>query len=207
MARHYELKERAVRQQETRQRIVDVTVALHQEVGPARTTVTEIARRAGVGRVTVYNHFPDDVALLGACSAHFVAGHPPPDPGAWSTIADPDARLRTALEEAYAYYRENAAMIGNVARDAALVPALAEVLGRSGAAEHAQAMRDVLVAGRGLRGGARRRVRGVIGLALEFGTWERLTCGEGLRDDEAVEVMVGAVAAAAVAGRKSTAVG
>ena len=204
MPRHYELKERAVRQQETRQRIVDVTVALHREVGPARTTVTEIARRAGVGRVTVYNHFPDDVALLGACSAHFVAGHPPPDPGAWAAIADPDARLRTALEEAYAYYRENAAMIGNVTRDAALVPALAEVLGRSGAAEHAQAMRDVLVAGRGLRGGGRRRVPALIGLALEFGTWQRLTRDEGLRDEEAVEVMVGAVAAA---GRKSTASG
>ena len=205
MPRHYELKERAVRQQETRQRIVDVTVALHREVGPARTTVTEIARRAGIGRVTVYNHFPDDVALLGACSAHFVARHPPPDPGAWAAIADHDARLRTALEEAYAYYRENAAMIGNVTRDAALVPALAEVLGRSGAAEHAQAMRDVLVTGRGLRGGGRRRVRAVIGLALEFGTWQRLSRDEGLRDDEAVEVMVGAVAAAA--GRKSTAAG
>src|SRR3954469_15733070 len=69
--RRYELKERARRQEETRQRIVDATVALHREVGPARTTVAEVARRAGVGRVTVYNHFPDDVSLLAACSAHF----------------------------------------------------------------------------------------------------------------------------------------
>jgi AcrR family transcriptional regulator len=194
--RRYELKERARRQEETRQRIVDATVALHREVGPARTTVAEIARRAGVGRVTVYNHFPDDVSLLGACSAHFVAQHPPPDPGAWSSIADPGARLHDALEEAYAYYRANAAMLGNVARDAALVPALAEVLGESGVAEHAQAMRDVLLAGRGLRGGAKRRTRAAIGLALDFATWQRLTRDEGLSDAEAVALMAAAVRAA-----------
>src|SRR3954453_5806331 len=143
--RRYELKERARRQEETRQRIVDATVALHREVGPARTTIAEVARRAGVGRVTVYNHFPDDVSLLAACSAHFVARHAPPDPGAWAPIADPELRLRTALEQVYGYYRENAAMLGNVTRDAALVPALAEVLATSGAREHAEAMRDALL--------------------------------------------------------------
>src|SRR3954470_246044 len=195
--RRYELKERARRQEETRQRIVDATVALHREVGPARTTIAEVARRAGVGRVTVYNHFPDDVSLLGACSAHFVAAHPPPDPGGWTAIADPEARLRTALDQVFAYYRENAAMLGNVARDAALVPALAEVLGESGAPEHAAAMRDALLAGRGLRGGARRRVRAAIGLALDLATWQRLTGGERLSDEEAVDVMEAAVGAAA----------
>src|SRR3954453_11956076 len=173
--RRYELKERARRQEETRQRIIDATVALHREVGPARTTIAEVARRAGVGRVTVYNHFPDETSLLAACSADFVASSPPPDPRTWATIADPDARLRAALEQVYAYFRENAAMLGNVARDAALVPALAEVLARSGAPEHADAMRDVLLAGRGLRGAARRRVRAAIGLALDLATWQRLT--------------------------------
>jgi AcrR family transcriptional regulator len=195
--RRYELKERARRQDETRRRIVEATSALHREVGPARTTVTEIARRAGVGRVTVYNHFPDDVSLFSACSAHFIAGHPPPDPAAWAAIADPDTRLRSALEGAYAYFRENAAMLGNVARDAALVPALAEALGRSGAAEHAQAMQDALLAGRGLRGDARRRTRAAIGLALDLATWQRLTAAEGLSDAEAVAVMTAAVRAAA----------
>jgi AcrR family transcriptional regulator len=194
--RRYELKERARRQEETRRRIVDATVALHREVGPARTTIAEVARRAGVGRVTVYNHFPDDVSLIAACSAHFVAGHPPPDPAAWAAIDDPDERLRTALAQAYGYYRENAAMLVNVARDAALVPALAEVLGRSGAAEHAEAMRDALLAGRGLRGGKRRRVRAAIDLALDLATWQRLTGGGGLPDAEAVDVMAAAVRAA-----------
>jgi AcrR family transcriptional regulator len=196
--RRYELKERARRQEETRQRIVDATVALHREVGPARTTIAEVARRAGVGRVTVYNHFPDEVSLLTACSAHFVASHPPPDPGAWAAIADPEARLHTALEQVYRYCRENGAMLGNVARDAALVPALAEVLATSGASEHGEAMRDVLLAGRDLRGGARRRVRAAIGLALEYATWQQLTAGEGLTDQEAAAVMEAAVRAAGV---------
>src|SRR5919197_5438087 len=155
--RRYELKERARRQEETRRRIVDATVALHREVGPARTTVSEVARRAGVGRVTVYNHFPDDASLLGACSARFIASHPPPDPSAWAAIADPDARLRAALGEVYAHYRENEAMLANVRRDAALIPALAEVLGSAEAVAHEAAMREALLAGRGARGARRRR--------------------------------------------------
>ena len=65
------MKRRAEQLEETRQRIVDATVALHEEVGPARTTVTAIAQRAGVSRPTVYNQFPDDRSLFAACSGHW----------------------------------------------------------------------------------------------------------------------------------------
>jgi AcrR family transcriptional regulator len=194
--RRYEMKERARRQDETRRRIVDATVSLHEELGPARTTVAEIARRAGVGRVTVYNHFPDDVTLLAACSQQFVTSHPPPDPVAWSRIVDPDQRLRRALRETYAYYRENEAMLANVARDASLVPALARVRDESGAPEHEQAMREVLLAGRGVRGARRRRARAAIDLALAFPTWQRLTGEAGLADEEVVALMAATIAAA-----------
>jgi AcrR family transcriptional regulator len=194
--RRYELKERAVRQAETRQRIVDATVALHGEVGPARTTISEVARRAGVGRVTVYNHFPDDAALLEACAAQFAAASPPPNPGIWAEIRDPDDRLKEALAELYAYYRENEAMLGNVGRDAALVPALANALEASGAQEHQEAMREVLMAGRKLRGKRERRKRAAIALALAFPTWQRLTREEALRDGEAAKLMARAVGAA-----------
>ena len=50
--RPYELRARAERQAETRRRIVDATVALHEEIEPPRTTVAEIARRAGAARQT-----------------------------------------------------------------------------------------------------------------------------------------------------------
>ena len=194
--RRYELKERAVKQAETRQRVIDATVGLHREVGPARTTISEVARRAGVGRVTVYNHFPDDASLLGACVAQFAAESPPPDPDDWTAIRDPDERLKSALAELYGYYRDNESMLENLFRDAALVPALAQVLEESGAADHETAMIDVLVSGRKLRGKRERRTRAALGLALAFATWQRLTGGGGLRDGEAAKLSARMVAAA-----------
>src|SRR5207248_11544584 len=95
--RSYELKERARRQEETRRRIAAATAALHEEVGPAKTTVAEVARRAGVRRPTVYNNFPRERELFAACQAHFISEHPPPDPGAALAIADPLERTRRAL--------------------------------------------------------------------------------------------------------------
>ncbi len=195
MARRYELKERARSQEATRRRIVEATVELHREVGPARTTIAEIARRAGVGRVTVYNHFPDETALLGACSAQFITDNPPPDPGAWAAIESPARRLREALRELYGYYRTHEAMLANVTRDAALVPALAEAMAEQGAGEHERAMREVLLAGRVLHGGKGRRTAAAVGLALAFGTWQRLTRDEGLTDADAAKLMVKAIEA------------
>ena len=195
MTRRYELKERARSLQATRQRIVDATVALHREVGPARTTIAEVARRAGVGRVTVYNHFPDETALMGACSAQWIAANPPPDPAEWAAVENPAKRLRRALAELYSYFGANEAMLANVTRDAPLVPALAEALGASGAADHERAMREALLTGRALKGGRGRRARAAVGLALSFSTWHRLTREEGLKDADAVKLMVRAIEA------------
>src|ERR687884_571708 len=120
--RKYELKKRAEQQAETRRRITEATVELHRTVGPAATRISEIARRAGVQRVTVYNHFPDDATLFAACSAHWRDLHPAPDPAAW------DGDLRTALRELYAWYRETEPMTANVLRDAQSLPALQAIV-------------------------------------------------------------------------------
>src|ERR687886_425320 len=101
--RKYELKKRAERQEDTRRRIVEATVALHREKGPAGTRISEIARRAGVQRVTVYNHFPYEASLLAASSSHWRALHPPPDPATWA-IEDPRERLRAGLRALYAWF-------------------------------------------------------------------------------------------------------
>src|SRR2546421_2558647 len=106
--RPYELKARAKRQAETRQRIVKAAVGLHQEVGPARTTVAEIARRAGVQRLTVYNNFPTDVDLLDACGQHWLSLNPPPDLTAAFKMDDPGARLLAVLVPFYGWFRRNA---------------------------------------------------------------------------------------------------
>src|SRR5438128_5426225 len=105
MSRSYQLKRRAARQDQTRQRIIEAAIELHQTIGPAATTVSEIAERAQVGRVTVYRHFPDELALARACSGKYFERNPAPDPARWETIADPCDRLRTGLSAPYAYHR------------------------------------------------------------------------------------------------------
>ena len=77
--RKYELKQRAEEMAETRRRITEAAVDLHRTVGPARTTLSAIAKRAGVQRHTVYRHFPTETELFGACSAHYFTANPWPD--------------------------------------------------------------------------------------------------------------------------------
>lgn len=191
--RKYEMRERAQQVARTRARIAAVAAELHAEVGPARTTVAEIARRAGVERLTVYKHYPDELSLFGACQAHFLAEAPPPDPGAHAGIADPDARLEAVLVDLYGWYREQQRMVRNVTRDAELLPALAETL-----APQREAMRgavELLLRGRSLRGQRRRLVATALGLVLSFRTWDALTAA-GLHDAEAARLAVGMVAGA-----------
>lgn len=182
MARKYELKQRAAQVEETRRRIVEATSRLHLERGPAATSIAEIARRAGVQRRTVYNHFPDDSTLFAACSAHWRALHPAPDPAAW-----PD--LRQGLRELYAWYRETEPMTANVLRDAEVLPSLRAVV-EPGLGSYLEAVRAVLAeqAGSGLR------VEAAIRLVTDFHSWRSLAP---LGDEEAVELAAGLVELAA----------
>jgi len=189
--RKYELKARAERQRETRRRIVDATVALHEEVGPAKTTVAEIARRAGVQRLTVYNHFPDDGELFAACQGQFLERKPPPDFDSAFALGDPRARVNAALGELYRSYRDREPMTGNVLRDRAAVPALDELMARTMDAQLAGLV-DALAAGFRARGKRARSVRAALVLAVDFWTWQRLR-QEGLDDATAAEVMTAAV--------------
>ena len=122
--RKYELRARASRQEETRRRIAAATSELHEEVGPARTTVAEIARRAGVQRLTVYNNFPDERDLFRACQQHWLTRHPPPDLDSTLHSAPAPDRVRAVLRELYAWYRRTERMASNIRRDRELVPAL-----------------------------------------------------------------------------------
>ena len=202
--RKYEQKRRAEQQAETRRRIVEAMVALHAEVGPARTTISAIAERAGVERLTVYRHFGDETAMFTACSAHFanevVA---PPDPAAWTGIADAADRLRAALRAFYAYYRRAEQMLTHVHRDLPTLPALAAVMAPWDA--FVADVRDGVVgawSAEGLAGGqARARLAAVVAHALRFETWRSLA-GAGAPEDaigdaEAAELMVALARAAA----------
>jgi|tagenome__1003787_1003787.scaffolds.fasta_scaffold20963294_2 AcrR family transcriptional regulator len=188
MSRNYELKQRAVSQAATRQKIVDATVALHASVGPARTTITAIAQSAGVQRLTVYRHFPDEQSLYRACGGQWMALNPLPDPAGWAAVGDPGERMRLALGEIYAQYRTTESMTANVLRDLPELPALQEVIAPQGLYWHS--VRSALARGWGVRGSRRRRLRAVIGHAVEFETWRSLARQGGLDDGEAAELMV-----------------
>jgi AcrR family transcriptional regulator len=192
--RPYRKRQRARQEEQTRLRITEAAVELHRTIGPARTTVKEIAERAGVGRMTVYNHFRSDDELLAACSSHYMAGHPPPEPAALRGIDDPDARLDTGLRSLYAWYRETRDMTGNALRDAPLVPALDAVM-KDRYWPLVEATADALASGRRLRGARRERVRAALRVALDFGTWRTLIEG-GLDDAQAAGLAAHFVAAA-----------
>ncbi len=191
--RKYELKQRAEQLVETRRRIVETTVELHRTVGPAATRISEIARRAGVQRVTVYNHFPDEESLFGACSDHWRTLHPAPDPAPWTAIPDTGERLRTALGEVYRWYRETEPMTSNVLRDMERLPALREVVD-AGLGGYLDAVRGLLAGVFRARGKRRTRVDAALRVAVAFHTWQALAS---LGDDEAAGLAAGLVELAA----------
>jgi AcrR family transcriptional regulator len=191
MTRKYDMKRRAKRQEETRRRIVEATVELHETVGMARTTISAIAEKAGVERLTVYRHFPDERALFTACGGHWSAANPPPDPASWTQIADPEERLRSALAEVYVYHRRTEPMMSNVVRDVEV-----HSLTREMAEPYYQLfeqMRYVLATGWGVENERLPLLLATLGHALDFQTWRSLVRQQGLDDEQAVEVMMGMV--------------
>ena len=185
--RRYEKKRRAELEADTRRRITEKAVELHGTVGPARTSISAIAERARVRRSTVYRHFPDETALFDACSSHWEAANPAPDMADWQAIEDPDERLRTALEEFYAYYRRTEPMMDNLHRDELTMPLIAELF--AGYHGYVAAVRDLMMSGRSLRGRRRDAARAAAGHALAYTTWKSLTREQGLSDDQAVALM------------------
>jgi len=188
MKRKYELKRRAERQAETRQRIVEAAVSLHSTVGPARTTIAAIAARAGVQRQTVYAHFPSEADLFRACSVHWSALHPFPEDDRWAGIERPDERLRAALDAVYAWYEQVEEDLAVFRRDAELHPVDAELV----AEEDARLAR--IAAGLATSWPRRKAVRATIGHALEFETWRSLVRRQRLSRTLAVDAMVRLVA-------------
>jgi AcrR family transcriptional regulator len=188
--RKYELKARARRQAETRERIVEAAVDLHRTVGPVRTTISAIAQRAGVERHTVYAHFADERKLFEACTAHWEARHPFPDAERWTAIDDPESRLRTALRDVYRWYEEVEADLVVFRRDAQVHELDAEVIARYDA--YFVELADGLARGRPRR----KTVRAAVGHALEFETWRSLVRRQELSPKQAVDSMVGLVASA-----------
>ncbi len=193
--RSYRMQRRAESQEQTRLRITESAVELHGTVGPSRTSISAVASLAGVRRSTVYRHFPDEAALFDACTAHWSAANPPPDLGAWAGIDDPEERLGVALGELYAFYRRTESMLDNLFRDEMTVPLVRERF--AAFRDYFAAARGALMAGRKLRGRARRRTQAALGHAIAFSTWKSLTQEQGLTNAEAASLVAALVRAAA----------
>jgi AcrR family transcriptional regulator len=197
----YKLKKRAERQEETRLRIVRATLELHETIGPALTTRSAIAEKAGVGRPTVYAHFPDDLSLGLACSSLGLTENPLPDPRPWEEISDPERRLRTALGELYGYFRLREGLLANIQRDQDLPhrrdhPDVRQIM--RPIVEHWERMHKALAEGWETREGrAPSLVFGAIGVALDFQSWRTMVRKQGMTDEQAVELMAGMVRCAA----------
>jgi AcrR family transcriptional regulator len=185
--RPYRMRRRAELEEQTRRRITESTVALHEELGPARTSISAIAERAGVRRSTVYRHFPNEEALFAACSSHWRAANPRPDLQAWAAIEDFAERTETALRELYAFYGRTEEMYASLLRDEPFVPIVQRLLRYFH--DYLDTAQDILMADRGLRGRTGGRTRAAIGHALAFPTWRSLTHEQGLAQDEAVALM------------------
>jgi AcrR family transcriptional regulator len=186
MARAYTKGKRAEHEAETRERITAAALALHTEIGPAATTISMIAERAGVQRHTVYAHFPDERSILMACSGMHAERAPMPSPRLWDTINDPSTRLKKALTAVYAWFAENEAIVAAVLRDAEHHPLLREISDIA-FGTHLSAIASSLAAGLGAKGQA------ALQLALSFHTWRTLTRDAGLKPAAAVGLMVGTV--------------
>ena len=193
--RQYLMKRRAEAEQRTRLHITRSTVELHGTLGPSRTSISAIARHAGVRRSTVYRHFPDEASLVFACTSYWTTANPFPDVDRWMAIDNPAVRLAAALRELYAHYRRTERMMSNILRDEATMPFVGRMLG--GYRDYLTAARDTLMSDRDVRRPARRRVQAAIGHALTFGTWRSLAREQGLTDPQAIGLMCRLIAAAA----------
>jgi AcrR family transcriptional regulator len=168
--------------EETRRRIAHAAVELHASAGPSKTSISAIAERAGVDRVTVYHHFPDELSLFRACVEHGLELMPPPDPAQWAAIGDARERLETALRELYAYYRATESAWANILPDLPRMPALLEA--NAPVLALWEQMRATLLRGWGVRGRRRSDLRSLIALALDFHAWRALA-QSGASDEQA----------------------
>jgi AcrR family transcriptional regulator len=201
--RKYELKKRAEEMAETHLRITEAAIELHGTVGPSRTTMSAVAKRAGVERRTLYRHFRTEADLFVACSTHYFTANPWPDLGSWRAIRDPQQRLEQALDELYAYYERTEPMFSNVLRDAELVDALRPTL-LPLQAFLAEAV-EILACGWPSRGPRRRVLAAALRHAVDFQTWRSLAADTAIGRTEAIELVTALVEAAAAPRRRAAA--
>ena len=182
--RPYRLGRRAGAKAETRRRIAEAAVELHRSLGPARTSVAQIAERAGVQRHTYYAHFPDERQLIEACSGLALERDPLPDVEKWAAIAAGKKRLRHGLGELYSWYARNEELTSSVLRDAEIHEPTREAVEMRMAPTFRRASQLLCE-------GLPESSRPLVSVALDFACWRVL--GRTLGPNDAARLMSKAV--------------
>jgi AcrR family transcriptional regulator len=185
--RKYQQKRRADKTEETRQQIVVATVKLHEELGPAQTSIKAIAEQAGVQRLTVYRHFPDEASLFRACTSHWLEHHPLPAVSDWSDYDNPLDLTSRALLDFYRYYRKNERMWTVAYRDVDEVEALQEPMAAVEA--YLDQIRDELLSVWKVKAKDRKQLAMTLRHCLRFSTWRSLKL-EKLSDKNMVKLVL-----------------
>jgi AcrR family transcriptional regulator len=208
LKRRYQQRKRAEAAEATRRRIVEAAVSMHTTIGPARTSLSAVAKKAGVSRPTLYRHFPDLPSLFMACSAHGMAADPLPDPSAWTAVAPPRERLLRGLADLYGYYRRNRGINAHMARDTELIGLIeGEEPPSVAAGPHPEArvlrlmaqmqpmmdarnrmVAETLAAPWREAGRATRELESALAVVIRFDTWKTLALEHGLDDGAAARI-------------------
>ena len=184
--RKYNKTLRAEQQDETRERIVEAAVKLHEKLGPAKTSIKAIAEAAGVQRLTVYRHFPDDVSLFQACTSHYLGLHPPPNMADWAEIENASARSYAALLAFYRYYRQTYKMWTVAYRDVNDVEALKQPMDQF--ETYIDMVNDDLVKAWNQTQNIKKQLQITLRHALRFSTWQSIQKGK-LKDEKIAELV------------------
>lgn len=185
--RKYTKNKRADQQEKTRSRIVAATVALHQKLGPANTSIKAVAEKAGVQRLTVYRHFPDEESLFEACSSAYLEQHPPPNMADWSDVLDAEKRSYLAILMFNQYYRDTADMWKSVYRDLGKLEALQGPMTEF--KSYLNLVSNDLLAAWRLKGKKKKQCLITLRHCLLFTTWDSLM-QEGLSEKQITELMM-----------------
>ena len=184
--RRYVLRARGDQVAETRARIVEAIMGLHGEVGPRNTTVSAIAERAGVERLTVYRHFKGEAEMFAACSARYLELNPPPDPTAWAVERDPMRRTQRGLADLYAFFSRTAPMFAKIYLDVDEYPSLKKIMDQFDA--HLRHLADDL-ASAWPRDKSTQKRQTILRHAAKFATWQSFEA-EGVDNQEKIKFMI-----------------
>lgn len=189
---------RAEQIDETRQRITEAAVRLHTGVGPSRASIAAIAEEAGVTRLTVYRHFPDQEALFAACMNHWESLHPAPDPAVWSGIEDLVERAHHGLGDLYQWYAEVGDDLAPIHRDIDHLSPGTRARMDADDARLAEALAGDRARDERVGTVRARRLRAIAAHLVRLETWRSLVVEQGLSTADAVEAGVAWLRAEAI---------